>query len=185
VHPGCTAYYGKVAKRGRGSVTEFGMPTLRTMEMEKKKRGRPRKARDTIQFWQFARAAHVMCAYDEERERGEKHSAAIQCAMDSVKQRSPKMRMSRTDAHRILATCRPRGSQTILRFERSNMSEGDEEDIKRRRWILELLAMSQGKKGPTLPTPPNNDPAGNVAVFKFRFAERPNYPRHNRKNPNE
>lgn len=150
--------------------------------MEKKKRGRPRKARDTIQFWQFARAARVMSAYDEARGRGEKHSAAVQYAVDFVKQRSPKMRISRTEVKRILATWRPRGSQTILRFEHSSMSE---EDIKRRRWILEQVAVLQEKKGLPLPTPPNCDPARNVAVIKLRFAERPNYPRHNRKNPKE
>jgi len=149
------------------------------MEMEKKGKGRPRQAKNTIQFWQFARAGRVMCAYDEARARGEKHTAAVQYAVDYVKQSSSKMRISPTGVKRILATCRPRGSQTILRFEHSSMSE---EDIKRRHWILEHLAMLQGK---TLPTPPNNDPAGNVAVFKLRFAERPNYPRHNRKNPKE
>jgi hypothetical protein len=45
--------------------------------MEKKGKGRPRQAKNAIQFWQFARAARVMCAYDEARERGDKHSVAV------------------------------------------------------------------------------------------------------------
>ena len=45
--------------------------------MEKRRKGRPRKKEDSIEFWQFARAARVMCAYDEARERGDKHSVAV------------------------------------------------------------------------------------------------------------
>jgi hypothetical protein len=152
------------------------------MEIKKRQRGRPRKEKDTIQFWQFARAAHVLYAYDDARGRGEKHSVAVQNAVDFVKHLNPEMSISRTEVKRILAALPPRGSETVLRFERSTLSE---EEVKRRRWILEQLVMLQGKKGLTLPTRPNYDLAGNDAVFKFRFAERPNYPRHNRKNPKE
>jgi len=150
------------------------------MEIEKRLRGRPRKTGDTIQFWQFARAGMALCAYDEARGRGEKHSAAVRDVVQFVKQRNPEMHISETETKRILAAWRPRGSQTILRFDHSSMSE---EDLKRRRWILEQLAMLRGKKSLTLPTPPNYDLARNVAAFKFRLAERPNYPRHNPKNP--
>jgi len=53
------------------------------MEMEKKGKGRPRQAKNMIQFWQFARAARVMCAYDEARERGDKHSVAVWGAVET------------------------------------------------------------------------------------------------------
>jgi len=150
--------------------------------MEKRQRGRPRKKEDSIEFWQFVRAAIVMWAYDEAREKGEKHRVAVRCAVDSLRQRSPEMPISETEVKRILSTFRPRGSGTILRFEPSTPSEAD---IKINRWIRQQLATFQGKKGPTLPVPPNYDLARRVTAFTIRFAERPNYPRHNRKNTKE
>lgn len=86
----------------------------------------------------------VMCAYDEARGRGEKHSTAVQHAVDSVKQCNREMPVSQTEVKRILATWRPRGSRIILRFESKILTE---EDIKRHCWIREQLAALQGKKG--------------------------------------
>ncbi len=146
--------------------------------MQKRKRGRPRKAGDTIQPWQFARAARVMCAYDEARERGEKYSAAVQHAVDFVKQRSPKMRISRTEVKRILAAWRPRNAGTILRFERSIMTE---EEIKKFDWIQEQLSALAKSEGQSTPVLSKASPKNNPMIFKIRFGERPNYPRHNRK----
>ncbi len=148
------------------------------MEIVKRLRGRPRKAEDTIQFWQFARAARVMCAYDVARGRGEKHSAAIEYAVNFVKQLSPKMRISRTEVKRVLAAWRPRNAGTILRFERSIMTE---EKIKKFRWIREQVAMLEEKRGLVLPSPPSFDLGPSLAVFTIRFAEKPDFPRHNRK----
>jgi len=149
-----------------------------TIEMKKRNGGRPRKKKDTIQPWQFGRAVHVMSAYDESRERGDKHSVAILHAVDLVKRRNPEMPISQTEVKRILAAWRPRGSNTIIRFERSSLSE---EDIQKNRWIREQLAMLQEKNGLKLPTPLDYHPARSVAAFTIRFAQRPNYPRHNRK----
>src|SRR6266446_3695502 len=56
-----------------------------------------------------------------------------------------------------------------------------EEDIARNRLIREQLATLQGKKDLRLPQLPNDDLARDAAAFTFSFAERPNYPRHNRK----
>ncbi len=148
--------------------------------MKKRKRGRPRKKEDTIQPWQFARAALAMCAYDEARAKGEKHSVAVAQATYFVKKRHPEMRISETEVKRILATWRPRNVGTILRFERSVLTE---EKIKKFRWIREQLATLQGKRGLILPVPPNYDQGPSFAAFTIRFAERPNYPRHNRKIP--
>lgn len=152
------------------------------MEIERRRKGRPRKEKDTLHPWQFARAAMAMAAYDEARGRGEKHSAAVQYAVDFVRQRHPEMPISQTEVRRTLAKCRPRGSSLIFRFERSSLNE---EDIKRLQWILEALTMSHVKKGLKLPALPNYDPGRSVEVFKFCFAERPDYPRHNRKIPKE
>jgi hypothetical protein len=150
--------------------------------MEKKLRGRPRKKGGSIEFWQFTRAAIVMCAYDEARENGQKHSVAIRHAVYFVKQLNWEMPISEAEVKRTLAAWRPRGSRTILHFERSIPSE---EDVKINRWIREQLAALQGKKGLILLAPPNYDLAGSVAVFTIRLAERPNYPRHNLKNRQE
>ncbi len=148
------------------------------MEKEKRLRGRPRKAGDTIQFWQFKRAARVMSAYDEARGRGEKHSTAVQYAVDFVKQRSPKMRISLTAVKRILAKWRPMGSRSILRFEHKILTE---EEIKRRGCILDQMPPLQGTKGLRLEVPTNQELTRSVVSLTIRFAERPNYPRHNRK----
>ena len=52
--------------------------------MKKKSKGRPRKVADSMQPWQFGRAGRGMAAYDEAREKGEKHSAAVRYAVDSL-----------------------------------------------------------------------------------------------------
>jgi hypothetical protein len=150
--------------------------------MEKRQRGRPRKQEDTIQPWQFGRAAHALCIYDEARGRGDKHSVAVAYTVDAMKKCNPAMSISQSEVRRILASWRPRGSHAVLRFERLSLSE---ENIQRRRWIREQLATLREKKGVTLPTPPDHDLARNTVAFTIRFAERPNYPRYNRKTSSE
>ncbi len=152
------------------------------MQIEKRQTGRPRKKADTIQPWQFARAAMVMCAYDEARGRGEKHSTAVQHAVDSVKQCNREMPVSQTEVKRILATWRPRGSRIILRFESKILTE---EDIKRHCSIREQLAALQGKNGLKLEVPTNHEVTRSATSLIIYFAEKPNYPRHNRKIPQE
>ena len=78
--------------------------------MERRPRGRPRKKKDTIEPWQFGRAAIVISAYDEGREKGEKHSAALRDAVDAFRRRSPETPISVTGVKRILSVFRPRGS---------------------------------------------------------------------------
>ena len=123
------------------------------MEIVKKQRGRPRKKENTIECWQFGRAAMVMCAYDEARGKGDKHSVAVRDTVDLVKQRHPEMPISQTEVKRVLATWRPRDRQTIYRFKRSSLTE---EDIKLNRLIREQLATFQGKvrfRQPCMTTP--------------------------------
>lgn len=78
--------------------------------MEKRQRGRPRKERDRIDPWRFTRASLAVCAYDEARGRGEKHSVAITEAVDFVKRRRPEMKISKTEVKRVLASLRPRNA---------------------------------------------------------------------------
>jgi hypothetical protein len=152
------------------------------MEPVRKPRGRPRKEKDTIEPWQFGRAAIGTCAYDEARARGEKHSAAITETVGFVKQHSPEVHISETEVRRILARYRPRGSQTILRFTRKILSE---DEIKTLRWCHEQLTALQGRKGLKLEVPPNFDLGQKRTAITFSIAERPNYPRHNHKKPQE
>jgi hypothetical protein len=123
-----------------------------------------------------------MCAYDEARKKGEKHSVAVRAAVDSLRLDSSEMPISETEVKRILSTFRPRGSGAILRFERSPLSE---EDIKRYRWMREQIAALQKEKGITLQVPPVYDETRRRVKFTIRFSERPDYPRHNRKAPRE
>jgi hypothetical protein len=150
--------------------------------MEKKPRGRPRKKDDSFEPWQFGRAAIVLSAYDDAREKGEKHSVAVRGTVATVRRCSPELPISETGVKRILSTFRSRKSRTILRFERSPLSE---EDKPRRRWIWEQIAALEKKKGVTLPEPPVYDETPLREKFLIRFSERPDYPRHNRKSWNE
>jgi hypothetical protein len=148
--------------------------------MEKRRRGRPKKKEGSIEPWQFGRLAMVTSAYDEARKRREKHSVAVREAVDSLRLGSPEMPISETVVRRILSTYRPKGSGTILLFERSVMSEAD---IQKYRLIREQIAALQGKKGITLPPLPAYDETRRREKFTIRFAARPDYPRHNRKTP--
>lgn len=145
--------------------------------MKKGPGGRPKKKEDRMDSRQYGRAAIVMCAYDEARKKGEKHSIAVRYAVDSFRQRSSRMRISETEVKRILSRFRPKGRGAILLFERSTLSE---EDIKRRSWIREQIAGLYGEKGITLAQLPVYDETRREK-FTIRFSERPDYSRHNRK----
>jgi hypothetical protein len=173
VHPGFTT---------KGSSGKIGADVGEESRMEKRLRGRPKKKDDSIEVWQFGRAAIVVSAYDEARKKGEKHSAAVRDAVDAVRRRNPKVPISETGVKRILSTYRPRGSGTILHFDRSALSE---EDIKKHRWFREQIAASQGGKCITLPELPLHDEMRPREKFMIGFSERPDYPRYNCKPPNE
>jgi hypothetical protein len=168
------------------SVLRFAEFTLglreKIVETKKRLRGRPKKTRDGIEPWQFARAAMVLCAYDEARRIGEKHSVAVREAVDYVRRCDSEMRISATEVKRVLATNRPPGSETILCFERSVRSD---EAMRKNRWIREQLAALPKKKGITLPDVPNYDLSKSNLVLTIRVVPRPFYPRHNRKIPND
>jgi hypothetical protein len=148
--------------------------------MEKRRRGRPKKNADIKEAWQFFRAAIAMSAYDESRERCEKHSVAVKEAVDFLQSYSPEMPISETEVKRSLSTFRPRGSGKILRFERSPLSE---EDMRRHRWLREQIVALEKEKGIILPEPPVYDETRLREKFTIRSSERPVYPRHNRKAP--
>jgi hypothetical protein len=148
--------------------------------VKKRPRGRPRKLEDSMEPWQFGRAAIVLSAYDEAREKGEKHSSAVTSAVEFVRRRSPGVPISEAGVKRILSMFRPRGSKTILRFERSPMSE---KDILKHRWVREQFAKVQKEKGITSPERQDDDGTRPREKFMIRYSKRPDYPRYNRKTP--
>lgn len=150
--------------------------------MKKRSRGRPRKIEGSIKLWQLGRQARVTCAYDESRGKGEKHSVAVKEAADAVRQCRPEVPISETGVKRILSTVRPRGSRTILRFERAPLVE---EDIKKLRLIVEQVPDLQEKNDVTLAEPWVYNETRRREKFLIRFSERPDYPRHNRKTSNQ
>jgi hypothetical protein len=149
------------------------------MQTGKRRPGRPRKKEGTLEHRQFVRAGIVMSAYDEARQSDQKHSVAVRQTVEFVKQNYPEVRISETAVRRILAEWRPRNSGTILRFERSIMTE---EEVKKYRSVREQAAIFQQEKGLKVPVPSDiNNPSKTVTKFVFGFGERPNYPRFNRK----
>jgi len=127
----------------------------------------------------FVPAGIVMAAYDEARQNDQKHSVAVRQAVEFVKQNYPELRISETAVRRILAEWRPRNSGTILRFERSTMTE---EEVAKYRSVREQAAAFQQQIGPSVPLLPDiNNPFKTATKFVFGFGERPNYPRSNRK----
>jgi hypothetical protein len=146
----------------------------------KKKLGRPRKTDGGISTNDLVRAGTVMGLYDQARQNGQKHSAAVAQSVELIKQHHPMMRISETVVKRILAEWRPRGSHTILRFEYSTIS--GEELAKRSGIEAHPAAVSQDQCS-KLPAPSGAIPPKSLTTYKAYFGERPNYPRHNRKLP--
>jgi hypothetical protein len=147
----------------------------------KRPKGRPSKDPERMSNSQFGRDAMIQSAYDEARQRGDKHSAAVQYAADFVKQRKPRTRISETSVRRILAKYRPRGSQQVIVFERIASEKGRE----RLRRMLEQIPTSRGETGLNLNLAWAAEPSETGTAFKLRIAERPAYPRHNRKDSKE
>jgi len=153
------------------------------MNKENKKRpcGRPRKEQGRTKFGPFTRSGMVMSAYDEARERGEKHSAAVTDAVEVIRRQHPRMPVSDTEVKRTLATYRPRNSRSILRFKR--LIVGDEK-------LAKLRSMLEQARTPTenwslVPPPSTQSLEKSRTVYTFGYGERPLFPRHNRKIPKE
>jgi hypothetical protein len=151
------------------------------MKTRKRPRGRPKKKMGEQVFWRFVRAGSIMCAFDEAREGGEKHSAAITHAVQYVRQHHPEMPVSETELKRILATYRPVDSQTILKFKRSIV---DDKKLARLRCMLEQVAKVQSETNLSAPQPSIKNLPKSLRAIEFGYFERPLYPRHNRKIPN-
>jgi hypothetical protein len=136
----------------------------------KKKLGRPRKTQGEISTDDFMRAGTVMSLYDQARQNGQKHSAAVRQSVELIKQRHPMMRISETELKRILVAWRPRGSHTILRFEYSTISG---EELAKRSGIEAHPAAVSQDRWLKLPAPSGVIPPKSLTTYKVYFGDFP------------
>lgn len=148
------------------------------MESERKGKGRPPK-NGVTEPWRFGRALKVVHAYRKARAGGEKHSAAVREAVEFVRQHDPKMPISETEVKRILAEFLPKDGPAALVVEYATL-EG-EEAAKLRSLHEQRLANAGIKITGGLSDQNRRKP---LKRFKFRFGERPHYPRHNASSTN-
>jgi hypothetical protein len=161
-----------------GNRADFENLPRNAMKAKKKLRGRPKKNSGELEFRRFVRAGLIMCAFDEAREGGDKHSAAVTHAVAYVRQHHPEMPVSESEVKRTLATYRPIESRTILKFKRSKI---DDERLAPLRHMFEQVATVQDEKHLSARPFSFNDVPTSLSAIKFGFSERPLYPRHNRK----
>jgi hypothetical protein len=148
------------------------------MENAKKARGRPKKEEGREEFWRFVRAGMIAYAYNEARKRKQKHSAAVREAVAYIRQHRPEMPVSETVVKRTLATLGSRSDPITLRFQRFTVGK---KKLVRLQSVLKLAHDLQREMGLPVPLSIQNLPRSLMA-YKFGFAKRPRYPRHNRKN---
>ena len=91
-------------------------------------RGRPRK-NGVSGPWQFARGLTILNAYQQARERGEKHSVAVSEAVVEVRQKGG-FRVSETEVRRVLKELRPKDSPVELKVRARLVNEGDLERLR-------------------------------------------------------
>ncbi len=93
------------------------------------------------------------------------------------------MRISETEVKRTLAIYQPRNSPNMFQFKRVTL--GDSELMRQYNVLEQAAADLRGKKGLREPLPSIEDLPKSRTAYTFGFAERPLYPRHNRKIPEE
>jgi hypothetical protein len=137
--------------------------------MAVKKRGRPKKEKDRLEPWQFARFAKVSAFYDQARKRGEKHSAAVRSVVGALKTDKPSRFISESVVRKILAKHRSKGAQSIPMFE--ELPSGNPGRLHN------LLAMVPGSLGQRFRLSTDDHPL--VKPLAIRVGPRPQYARHN------
>ena len=129
----------------------------------------------------FRRDQWLIRLFDEARERGAKHFAAVEEAVRKHREKFPDVRVSETTVRRALAKHRSIGRQIVLNPVPGNP---DEQFIARLREVLKVVAiMKHELLGHPLPAPDAPDPQIEN-VLDVCAGTRPDYPRHNKKDPN-
>ena len=136
------------------------------------KRGRPNK-NGAKPAWTLLRSVIVLCAYDQARHVGEKHSAAIAAAVSALRSQVPEMPISATEVKRVLAEFRSKDSGQALIFT-EGIAQGPEADAR-----FEMLEWAAEKSRGKLKVPsffPRR-----LRTFAIQIGPRPRYQRHNAK----
>ena len=137
-------------------------------------RGRPR-TNGVKRAWMLARTLIVLKGFDEARNKGAKHEAAISEAVYAVRSCLPEMPISRTEVKRILAELRSkRSEETFLVTE--EMQNGPA--VARYHDGAALLrAFSRGNDVPSDPGSASKP----MQVLSIRIGPPPSHPRSNAK----
>jgi hypothetical protein len=139
-----------------------------------KKMGRPRK-NGRVGPKHLGRSLKIMHAFPKARRDGLKYSAAVRETVDAVRRLAPGMPISESEVKRVVAEFSPRGSQIELRVE-SLIVEGEE--AARRRYRAHMPEAAGRKEFPKITDPDQQKP---LKIFRFGFAQKAHYPRHNAK----
>jgi hypothetical protein len=97
------------------------------------KRGRPKQGRIKAAYV-LERVVLTLYAYGRARKRGEKHSAAISEAVKYIRHTAPAMRISKTEAKRIVAIWRPQRSASCLVVEKPHLEQSITPVLRGGRW---------------------------------------------------
>jgi hypothetical protein len=151
-----------------------------TMKTATRPRGRPQKEESREEFWRFVRTGIIISEYDEARKGSQKHGAAVTQAVEYLKQHQPEMPVSETVVKRTLATFRSRNSPVTLRFKRSAVGKNK---LARFRSMLKQAGDRQSEIGLSVPSPAIQNLPTNLTAYTFGYSKRPDFLRHNRKNP--
>jgi hypothetical protein len=92
------------------------------------------------------------------------------------------MPVSETVVKRTLATFRSRNNETTLQFQSSTL---DEDRLARLHSMLEQIPEMQGENGQLVQSLSIQNLTKSLIAYRFGYAERPLYPRHNRKIPKD
>ena len=133
-----------------------------------------------MKLWRFQRDYRLMRFYDEARSRGEKHSVAIEEAVQEYRESVPGARVSNTTVRRALAKHRPKGARTIL----IGVPADPSEQFQGRFRIVwkDFTIMRHRFLGFLMPAPDGPGPQI-TKVFDLCAGTRPIYPRHNKRTP--
>lgn len=126
------------------------------------------------------RAHWLMWFYDEARKRKEKHSAAIEEAVQEYRAKFPGIRVSTTTVRKALAKYRPRGIRRIFLSAPSDPREQSQERFSAV-W-RDYMILRHTLLGFPMPAPDASAPRITF-VLDLYAGPRPIYDRHNKKDP--
>jgi hypothetical protein len=139
-----------------------------------------REMEDSMKNLYVERDYWLMCFYDQARGRGEKHSAAIEEAVQEYRSKLPEVPVSSTAVRRALAKRRPKGVRHILISVPPDPSAQSQDRFN----IVWLDYTSMRHRLLGHPLTALDTPVPQIRwVLDLCAGTRPCYPRHNKKDP--